>query len=107
MTEQKVLLTWGSNWADEMDVDGFVITTSQQWEAYKKKLKEREKKFTISIGTNEDIYYSNGAELLAEISVTELSDLEVDLISKKIGTIFGFTQFFEAYVFEDDEDEAY
>ena len=100
MTQQKVLLTWKSNWADEMDIYGFVITTDHQWETYKKNVKEKDEEFTLCIGTNEDIYYNNGTELLSEISVSKLSDQEVDIISKNIGTLFGFTQFF-------NEDETY
>jgi len=101
MGEQKVLLQWDSNWADEMDISGFVITTEKIWKDYKKELKKKEE-FCIYVGSNEEIDYSDGKELLEEISVTKLSDEEADLISKKIGTSFGFTDFFE--IEEEDED---
>lgn len=94
MEDQKVLLTWNSNWADEMDISGFVITTKKDWEDFQSEVKERED-FCIYVGTNEEIEYSNGQELLDEISVTELSKEEETLITNKIGNSFGFIEFFE------------
>lgn len=31
MENQKVLLTWNTNWADEMDISGFIIITQEEW----------------------------------------------------------------------------
>ena len=34
--EEKVLLQWDTNWADEMDINGFAIMDKSEWEDYKK-----------------------------------------------------------------------
>lgn len=98
---QKVLLEWNSNWADEMDVQGFVIIDEQEWKNQRKALKEKTEEFEICIGTNEYIDYENGKQLLDEISVTKLTDEEAKIITKKIGSEFGFIDFLNLE-FEED-----
>ena len=103
MTEKTiVLLQWDSNWADEMDIYGFAIMDKEEWEEYKKYLHDRKGGFTLYIGTNEDIEYSNGRELLNEITVTEISDREAGTVEKLFGDEAGFTEFLGV---EDSEDE--
>jgi hypothetical protein len=99
--EEKVLLQWDTNWADEMDINGFAIMDKSEWEDYKKMLKNKER-FYIYIGTNEEIDYNNGNELLKEISVKNISDDEVKTIRKFFGSEGGFTQFIGL---DEDEDE--
>ena len=107
MSEHKVLLKWESNWADEMDISGFVITSEDIWENYKKKVESIEDEFAIIIGTNEEIPYDNGEHLLEEISVIKLTNEEYDIIGKTIGFQFGETQFFKLEIEkEDDEYES-
>lgn len=100
----KVLVIWKANWADEMDIEGFKIYTEDDWKAYKGELKAMTKKFTISVGTNEEIDYDCGSELLNQLTVKKISDDETKFIKKMFGDEFGFTQFTEAYQEEDDED---
>lgn len=49
------------------------------------------------IGSNEWIDYSYGNELLKEITVNFLTDIEVSIITSKIGVSFGFTQFYDIF----------
>lgn len=99
----KVLVTWKANWADEMDIEGFKIYTEADWESYKSELKTMTKKFTIGVGTNEEIDYDHGHELLNQLTVKKLNDDDAKFIKKTFGDEFGFTQFTEAYQ-EEDED---
>ena len=88
-----VLLKWDSNWADEMDVEGFKIVSKSQFEEWSERMKER-RGFNICIGTNEDIEYSNGRELLSEIKVKPISEDEANVIKKFFGTSGGYSQFY-------------
>ena len=89
---EKVLLQWDTNWADEMDIYGFSIMDKSAWEEYKKKL-ENKGSFYICVGTNEEIDYNNGEELIKEISVRSISEDEVKTIQKLFGSERGLTQF--------------
>lgn len=97
--KEKVLVQWDSNWGDEMDIEGFSILTKSAWEDYKKML-ENKGRFYIYVGTNEEIDYNNGNQLLKEISVENISEDEAKTIQKFFGGQGGFTQFLGL-----DEDE--
>ena len=98
-----VLLQWDSNWADEMDIYGFSLMEKADWVEYKKYLHDLKGGFTFYIGTNEEIEYSNGRELLNEITVTEITDKEAATVEKLFGGEGGFTDFLSVEE-EDDED---
>jgi len=100
-----VLLQWDGNWADEMDIEGFSIMDKQEWTEYKKYLTNRKSEFTFYIGTNEEIEYSNGRELLNEITVTEITDKEAATVEKLFGGEGGFTDFLSVGEDDDDEDD--
>jgi hypothetical protein len=91
----KVLITWNSNWADEMDISGFVITNKKEADNLKKKLQDKKDEFEIYVGSNEEISYSNGRELLSELSFKKISDSESEVISNLIGGEYGHTEFFD------------
>jgi hypothetical protein len=97
-----VLLQWDSNWADEMDIYGFSVMDKQEWEEYAKYLLDRKEGFTFYIGSNEEIEYENGRELLDEITVTEISEREAATVDKLFGGEGGFTDFLGV---EDDEED--
>jgi len=98
----QVLLIWNSNWSDEMDIDGWVTMDSEDWKSYKKLLKNREEGFTFYVGTNEEMEYENGKELLDEITAKKISDEEAKVLNKLFDGAFGFTCFTE--VGEDEEE---
>ena len=39
---KKVLMTWNTNWADEMDISGFVIVTENEMKEWQKKIKNND-----------------------------------------------------------------
>jgi hypothetical protein len=102
METEKVLVQWDSNWGDEMDIEGFSILTKSAWEDYKKML-ENKGRFYIYVGTNEEIDYNNGNQLLKEISVKDITEDEAKIIIKLFGGAGGFRQFLGLN--EDDEDD--
>lgn len=98
---QKVLVQWNTNWADEMDIQGFQILTVDEWNDYKSAVEKR-KNFEIYVGTNEEISYDSGEDLLEELEVTLITKVEVEIIEKFFGDGGGFTEFMSAA--EDDEE---
>lgn len=101
----KVIVKWDSNWDDEMDISGFTIISEEEAIALKTRLKERKTGFEICVGTNEDIDYSSGADLLDELTFTKISDDEARIIEKRIGDEYGFTHFMSAIEDWEDEEE--
>jgi hypothetical protein len=101
----KVLVIWKANWADEMDIEGFKIYDEADWKSYETELKARERKFDIYIGTNEEIRYDDGKDLLNSLKVKKITDDEAKTIKKLFGDEFGFTQFSSVYLDEEIEEE--
>ncbi len=74
----KIMLVYEDNWADEMDVAGFILLESDIWKSTKIKI-ENLKDIEIGVGSNEDIEYATGLELLEQIQEIELTDNEVKM----------------------------
>jgi hypothetical protein len=105
---KQYLVTWDANFADEMDISGFVIMIEDEWNEFKDALSKRKKEFSLSIGTNEDIEYENGEELLDELTPYEITEAEVSFLTKTLGDSYGFTAFLRAGEYDEseyDEDE--
>ena len=81
----KVLVKWSDNWADEMDLEGFAVMESQEWKDIKKKFEKHDHGFDISVGTNEDIDYSDGKDFLRHIETKNISDDEAKMLKKLFG----------------------
>lgn len=109
--EQKVLLKWSTNWADEMDIEGYILTSKDKSDDWKKKLKTVDFSFSLQIGTNEDIEYSSGEDLISEVSLKNITDEEYTTLKKYFGMQGGHTEFWDGleYILEDldDEDDDY
>lgn len=102
---ENVLVKWSSNWADQMDIEGFSILKVTAWEEYKKKLRVRSS-FRIYIGTEEYIDYASGEDLLEEIKVKKLSAADEKSIRKMLGSQFG-NQNFLYVLSEEGRDEDF
>ena len=80
--ENPVLIKWQGNWADEMEVCGFVVTSKEEADSYKKYLKDREDEFTLYVGSNQNITYNNGKELLEDLTFRNLTTAEFQVFKK-------------------------
>ena len=79
------LVKYSSNWADEMDVDGFRTMTDTELEEWKKNWQEvfkEDGEFTFYIGTNEDIPYEDYDTLLADFTFEDITKEEYDILNK-------------------------
>lgn len=97
----KILVKWYTNYADEFDVEGFVIVDEEIWRKFEKYNEQKTEPFIISFGTNEWISYDNGLQLLENISTHTLSEEEAITISLHLGNRYGFCNFFDCF----DEDD--
>lgn len=101
--KDSILLRFNGNWADEMDVDGFVLMGKKDWDEYKEQVISQfgPNERSVSIGTNEEIIFSDADEYLNEITEIEVSEDQADFVV----SIFGSTQFgtFPWLEFDDDD----
>jgi hypothetical protein len=101
----KVLVKWSGNWADEMNVEGFVIMDDSEWKEYQETAKKVNSPFSISVGTNEDIEYPNGTALLENIKAKKLTTDEAKTIVKFFGE-YGGQDYFR-YCLDDALEDEY
>lgn len=94
--DELVLIKWDSNWADEMDIEGFLIISKTKADNFKKQLKDYDSSFEVYVGTNEDIEYGSGEELLNELTFKSITTEEAKVIKKFFGESGGHTEFWSA-----------
>jgi hypothetical protein len=73
------LLIWKDNWADEMDLESFVITDKTGYEKWLEEGKNQ-KDFEISFGTNEWNEYSYFRELQNTVKIKDISQTDAETI---------------------------
>lgn len=88
-----------------MDLQGFKIFEKTEWESVKKRMKNYNSYFEVCVGTNEEVMYENGNELLNKIKVKNISEDEYKVIRRVIGTEFGFDNVFERDAWYDEDEE--
>ena len=98
----KVLLQWNTNWADEMDIYGFKIVEETEYEDWKQHNSQIKSAFNVCVGTNEEIDYNNGQELVDEVSVKPLTEEDEIFLGKLFPFAFsrggyGHTSFFQKF----------
>lgn len=85
-----LLIKYRDNWADEIDVEGFVVVKKSDWEALLNKMQaffSARISWEFGIGTNEEIYYSTFKEWEKTLKYTELSEVEFIIISKVFNAV--------------------
>lgn len=108
----KLLIRFRDNWADEMDLDGFQIMTTTEWNDYKDKLISIKCSFEVYWGTNESNEYESGRVVLDHLSVTEITHEQGEFIESIFGTWYGnfpdlnqILDYVKEYNDDDEEDE--
>lgn len=104
------LYKYEANWADEMDVSGFMILKETEKDMALAKIKRNFRNGgTVSIGSNEEIEYSNFDEVMNDISIEEISKENYDTINRLFGGSFGETGPCDNFIdvdYEDIDDES-
>ena len=101
---KKVLIEWCTNWADEMDIEGWTIVDKEKSKEIISYVTSTNSDFSISVGTNEEIDYSNGKEFLDDLTFTDITDEEANTLIKLFGESYGHYQFVQYFMDEDDDD---
>jgi len=85
--EQLYYVSYSSNWADEMDIEGGQIMTKSIKDKFFKLVKERieDGGYSVYVGSNESIEYDTFKKFKADFEITEITDEEAETLSK-----FGF-----------------
>jgi hypothetical protein len=88
-TEQKYLVSYDDNWADEMDVSGSKIFDSKSeldefFDGFKKYFEENGY-YSFGIGTNEEIEYDTFSDFEEAFTIQPITDNEKEVLEK-----FGF-----------------
>ena len=86
--DAKYLVTASPNWADEFDFNEFMVMSGEDLKNFTEKLSKYEDSIEWYFGTNEEMSYSNGAEMLEEITWEKISDEEGDILDKLFGGSF-------------------
>jgi hypothetical protein len=89
---KKFLVKEDSCWADEFDLEGFKIIEAETKELVEEiLLKGREFPCEIYFGSNECQEYESKEEFLNDISISEISDNDAEVLLRLLGTHFGVT----------------
>ena len=102
------LCIFEGNWADEMDISGFKIMSDEEWTEYQKAFNKYDDTIYYCIGTNEEMEYENGPEVLNDIrTVVDISETEEKFLktSFKLNRRFEFGFFPSIDLVEKDYDD--
>lgn len=106
------LIKYADDYADEFDISGFVMLTSEEMNEFDAALNRLEKimktrDFTFYFGTNEEMVYEDFNYFLETISVSTFSQKEGVFLLKQFGKRYGTHPYFEIMNFvKDHEEEA-
>lgn len=103
----KILVSYSSNWADEINIGGKKVLTKNDWDNICQEVKsifEKTNLLTHYVGTNEYIEYSSYEDWFLCYQVKEITDDEATIL-EKYQCYVDICHFFEpAYYPEDYED---
>lgn len=93
-----LLIQFDSNYADEFDVEGFLVMTKEEWETHKAAIQKRfdalppkdpskyyGEELEAYFGTNESLSWGSMDAYLHDFKVTEISDEEHAVLKKFFG----------------------
>lgn len=80
-----LLVRFDTNWADEMDVQGFAIMTKEEWSKSKKMISGIKSEINIGYGSNEDEEFEDGKSFLETFDTKKITESEVKTITKFFG----------------------
>lgn len=85
MSEQKLLIKYQADYADEFDVYGFFVETESDWEEHLKEaeevIKNRDEPYEAGFGTNEAIVYEDFGDYERCFTVSKITDEEYEVLS--------------------------
>lgn len=103
------LVNFRRDWADEFDVYGFALMTTETWNEYSEKLKKTDR-ICWGFGTNQDFDDYDGDDFLKSMEVTDVSLETANILRevfklRKRGDMETWGHFPDDPFPEDDEDD--
>jgi len=92
-----VIARFNSNWADEFGIESYSILEKPEFEKLKAYLKTIKTPITKCFGTNEEIEFENGQEVLDSIELEDISEDRARVICDTIGDSFGLVTLEDVY----------
>src|SRR5687767_10993296 len=89
MEDKQVLIKWSGNWADEMYLKGFYLTTARTADEIWERLPTVTESFSEYFGSNQEIEWINGKDLLSELERVELTKEEAEVVYKLFSSNYG------------------
>jgi hypothetical protein len=79
-----VLIKYDGCWADEIDLQGFLVMTREEWKTHLSLVKRRygDSEFTISIGTNEEVNFNDFDDYKESFEIKKITDEESAVLRK-------------------------
>jgi hypothetical protein len=68
-----VLLKFQFSWAGEIDIYGLMVVSENYWQMRRAEILGFKSPIYLCVGTNEDLQFESGAEVIEAIAVSELS----------------------------------
>lgn len=101
----KVLVCYEDSWADEMDVCRYAVYSKKEAEDLEKRLEKIDCNIEYSVGTNQEIQYESGLELLECLTFQEVTNEELKVLEKFIDNLNTFKTYFLDDVCDGEDDD--
>ena len=89
MNDDDMLLVTGSfNYADEFDLSEWTTMSVGDFKELVEKLKAQEDEFEWYFGTNEELRFDDGGDLLNQLSIEKITQEQADVLDKLFGGSF-------------------
>jgi hypothetical protein len=106
---QQLLITASVNYADEFDMTEFSVMTAGEFKQIVKGLRAYKDEISWGFGTNEEMRYDNGKELLDCLTFRTITDVEADVVDNLFGGEFdggaGVFENIQNVINDEDEDD--
>jgi len=109
--DKNYLATFSGNYADEFDMSEFMTMKGDEVISIIEVLKTYDDEISICFGTNEELQFEDGDDLLSQISIREITNTEAEVLNRLLGGGFGDAGVFDfisemgSEIDEDDEDD--
>lgn len=87
-----VLIKYDGSWADEIDLQGFLVMTRDEWKQHLSLVKKYhgDEEFTLYVGTNEDMTFRGFEDYKDSFDVKNITDEEAKVFRKFFKNTFSF-----------------
>lgn len=92
LKQSDVLVKYDGNWADEIDLQGFIVMTDSEWKTYKKAIEHfySDRNFEVSVGTNEEVQFADADDYFNSFEVKKITPEESETLRKFFKTQISF-----------------